>query len=270
MIGAAPWNDPCSPPVLADPSAAYRRCNMVGNVLTGGDHDNAEKPGGEFGAPDQDRARWAASPTINLRSNGPGNYNAMGIDREIAQTTDIVISYEVHTAGFRGNVNGNFYSWGFQSYPARQANGLEVWGEVRHNGLLLSAVTNTCILETSTPQRTRLVLTSNEDGVPDSIRVYIHFLSRCYNFSHTSLDCSPSTGVMTGNHIDNVSVGLVHGPPAPGAGIVPGVGKFVDAFPATATTVFTGSSFDTCAALVRSAVNTGSRWHQPEPPGGSR
>jgi hypothetical protein len=255
VIGAAPWNDPCSPPVLADPGAAYRRCNMVGNVLTGGDHDNAEKPGGEFGAPDQDRARWAASPTINLRSNGPGNYNAMGIDREIAQTTDIVISYEVHTAGFRGNVNGNFYSWGFQSYPARQANGLEVWGEVRHNGLLLSAVTNTCILETSTPQRTRLVLTSNEDGVPDSIRVYIHFLSRCYNFSHTSLDCSPSTGVMTGNHIDNVSVGLVHGPPAPGAGIVPGVGKFVDAFPATATTVFTGSSFDTCAALVRSAVN---------------
>src|SRR5262249_31067319 len=102
-IGAAPWNDPCSPPDLADPASTSRQCNMINNVLTGGDHDNAEKPGGEFGANDQDRQRWVASPTINLVSSGGNNdrvlnptagpgvgaYNAMGIDEEIAVFNDI-------------------------------------------------------------------------------------------------------------------------------------------------------------------------------------
>jgi len=255
VIGAAPWNDPCSPPVLADPSARNRRCNMVSNVLTGGDHDNAEKPGGEFGAPDQDRARWAASPTINLRSNGPGDYNAMGIDRDIAQTTDILISYDIHTPGFRGNLNGQFYSWGFQSYPARQANGLEVWGETRHQGPLISEPFNVCLLESYSAQRNVLVATSNPDGVPDSIRVYFQFLSRCFTpTGHTSLDCSPSSGVLTGNHIDDVSLGLVHGVTVPSAGLARPI-KFADAFPATTTSLFTSESFDTCAAWVRSATN---------------
>ena len=40
------WNDPCSPPNLLDPAAPNRACAMVGNVLSGGDHDNKEKPGG--------------------------------------------------------------------------------------------------------------------------------------------------------------------------------------------------------------------------------
>ena len=256
-IGAAPWNDPCSPPSFTAPGSPYRMCNMIGNILSGGDHDRAEKPGGVFGAPDQDRARWAASPTINLMSSAPGDYNAMGIDREIAETTDIVVSYDVHTPGFRGNANGNYLRWGLQSYPARQANGRGVWGEVRLPSSVTSFVTSTCSRNTVSLQGNTLVLTSNASGVPDSIRIYFEFLSRCYSLPNlTATTCSPASGVLVGSYIDNLSLGLVRAAPPPGFATTPSGGsKFVDAFPATSTTNFDSFNFDTCAALVRSAVD---------------
>ena len=253
VIGAAPWNDPCGPPVLTDPNATYRTCNMVGNVLTGGDHDLAEKPGGVFGAPDQDRERWVASPTINLRSNGPGDYNAMGIDQEIAQRTNIVVRYDLHGAGFRGPMTGSFWLWNIQSYPARQANGLEVWGEVRMKPGLESETSNTCNTRQTDVRTVGMITTSNSNGIPDSIRVYFEYVSRCYTLPFTASTCSPASGSFTGNHIDNLSLGLIRGAPPP-ALILADV--FVDAFPATSSLDFTsaygaGLAFDTCAAWVR-------------------
>jgi hypothetical protein len=270
-IGAAPWNDPCSPPVLSDPSATSRQCNMVDNVLTGGDHDNAEKPGGEFGANDQDRQRWVASPTINLVSSGGNNdrvlnptsgpgvgqYNAMGIDEEIAVFNDINVFWDVHSPGFRGNApgNGNFFAVGLQSYPARQANGLKVWGETRHTATINFFGVQGCFQTVSSPFLNGLLLTSNTGGVPDSIRIYMQYLSRCFTFpTSTSLTCSPSTGVNTGNHFDNLSIGIIDTPPPPGLSISPWY-KYSDAFPATTTTTFTSAVFDTCAAWIKAGFN---------------
>jgi hypothetical protein len=270
-IGAAPWNDPCSPPDLADPASTSRQCNMVNNVLTGGDHDNAEKPGGEFGAPDQDRQRWVASPTINLVSfggnndrilnptSGPGvgQYNAMGIDEEIAVYSDINVFWDVHTPGFRGNApgNGNFFSVGLQSYPARQANGLKVWGETRHLLTINFYAQQSCFQNASSPFGNGLLLTSNAGGVPDSIRIYMQYMSRCFTFPpSTNLTCSPNSGVFTGNHFDNLSIALIDAPPPPGLAASPWY-KYSDAFPATNVATFTSSVFDTCAAWLKAGFN---------------
>ena len=255
VIGSAPWNGPCSSPNFADPSAANRQCNMISNVLTGGDHDNAEKPGGGFGASDQDRARWAASPTINLKSTGPGDYNGQGIDAEIADCTDLILAFDEHTPGFRGNVNGNFFSIGIQAYPARQANGLNVWGEARQALTIFSFGAQTCVTTSFSPKTNGLLLTSNTNGIPDSIRVYFQFLSRCFTVSHTAADCSPvSPNVQTGNHIDNLSVALIDVAPPAGLAVSPWF-KFSDAFPTTSTTNFASSNFDTCAAWIRGGFN---------------
>ncbi len=257
---AAPWNDPCSTPNFADPSAANRNCNMISNVLTGGDHDNQEKPGGLFGGPTQDRARWCASPTINLKSTGAGDYNAQGIDAEIATgSTDWILSWDYHSPGFRGNVNGNFFSVGMQSYPARQANGLAVWGETRHALTIFFQSVNGCFSTTTgapVPLKT-LILTTNANSIPDSIRVYFQFLSRCFTFNHDANTCSPvSPSILTGNHIDNLSFALIDVPPPAGMALSPWF-KFSDAFPATTTNPISlpTAAFDTCAAWVRSGFN---------------
>jgi hypothetical protein len=259
VVGAAPWNDPCSPPSITDPSAPNRGCNMVGNVLTGGDHDNNEKPGGTFGGPDQDRARWAASPTINLRSTGVGDYNGMGIDSDIADAVEWVLWNEYHSPGFRGNVTGNFFSWGIQAYPARQANGLTVWGETRHQLTIFFQTATGCFQTFFAPKSGGLFLTSNSSGIPDSVRVYFQFLSRCFTAAHTASSCSPvAPSVLTGNHIDNFSVGLAQVTAAPPIGLsVSPWFKYNDAFPATGTTNFTSANFDTAAAHVRGAFNRG-------------
>ena len=254
VIGAAPWNDPCSPPNFADPAAANRGCNMISNVLTGGDHDNAEKPGGVFGAPDQDRARWVASPTINLKSNGPGDYNGMGIDAEIADATDLNLQWDYHSPGFRGNVNGNFFSVGLQSFPATQANGLKVWGETRHTLTIFFQSVQGCFTTFFSPKVNGLLLTSNSNGIPDSMRVYFQFLSRCFTFNHSALTCSPNTGVLTGNHADNLTFALIDVAPPAGLAVSPWY-KYSDAFPTTTTTNFASANFDTCAAWIRGGFN---------------
>src|SRR5439155_12042794 len=124
-----------------DPSGGLdnpnRQCNLYGKILTAGDHDvAADKEGGVFGSNTQDRARFAVSPTINLKSNGNGvgNYNAMGIDQEIAGTTGDYISFFSLFNGGLVNAttqSGNFIRVGYQSYPARQKNGNICWGESR-------------------------------------------------------------------------------------------------------------------------------------------
>jgi hypothetical protein len=251
------WNDPCSPPVLSDPSAPNRACNMVNNVMSGGDHDNAEKPGGEFGGPDQDRSRWVATPTINLKSTGVGDYNGMGIDSDLADAVEWTGAIDIHTPGFRGNVNGNFFSWGVQSYPAKQRNGHSVWGETRHGPFITFFGANLCITFQTLLKSAGLFVTSNSSGVPDSVRVYFQFLSRCFTFANLNANtCSPTEGTLVGNYIDNMAVSLVQvaAEPPPGLSILPWF-KLMDAFPSNPTTNFASSNFDTMGAQLRSAIN---------------
>src|SRR5262245_37879999 len=256
------FNDPCGS--LDNPS---RQCNLYGKVLTSGDHDEAEKDGGLFGSNTQDRQRWAVSPTVNLCStgNGPGFYNAMGIDDEIARTTgDYDCLFSLYNAGLVNATTqtGNFLSIGWQSYPARQDNGNICWGETRHTTSIFFYGTRGCF-ETSSlggfgAKGSGLIRTTNPQNRPDSLRLYIHRISRCYSFSAlTAATCSPTVGDNVGTYFDNISIALIDGA-APAAISIPIWMLINDAFPANGNSALIPAGFDTCAAQVRIGLNIAS------------
>ncbi|HKQ59536.1 MAG TPA: FlgD immunoglobulin-like domain containing protein [Candidatus Eisenbacteria bacterium] len=260
--GGLPFNDPCGG--LNDPN---RQCNLYGKIVTAGDHDAADKDGGLYGSNTMDRHRWLASPTINLCSNGNGAgfYNAMGIDDEISRTTfDFSIFSSLYNAGLVNatTATGNFVRVGFQSYPARQANGNITWGEERHTSSIFFYGTRGCF-ETFYAMATGsigyrqngLIRTTNPDGVPDSIRVYINRLSRCYTFaSILEATCSPNVGDNVGVYFDNISLALIDSPGAPAMSL-PVWHLINDAFPANGNDALIPAGFDTTAAHIRTALN---------------
>ena len=252
------FNDPCGS--LDSPS---RQCNLYGKVLTSGDHDEAEKDGGLFGSNTQDRQRWAVSPTVNLAStgNGPASTTRWGIDDEIARTTtDYNCLFSYYNAG---NVNattatGNFLSIGWQSYPARQDNGNICWGEARHGTSIFFYGVRACF-ETSDlgggAKTGGLIRTTNPENRPDSLRLYIQRISRCYTFAAlTAATCSPITGDNVGTYFDNISIALIDGAAPPEINI-PIWMLINDAFPANGNDALIPAGFDTCAAQVRIGLN---------------
>ena len=253
-ITSLPFADPCGTIGSTD-----RQCNLSGRVLTPGDHDHSERPGGAPGSPTRDRHDLAGSPTINLRSLGPGNYNAQGIDAEIADATgDLKMVFDLYTGGLKGSRNGNYYQVAWQSYPARQANGLPVWGEIRMPNIVSSFGSTQCLTTVSRGARfDNALVTSNASGVPDSIRVYLQHLTRCFSLSIPSADCSPSSGPDAGVYFDNLALALIDAP-SPSLSFN-AWDLFTDAFPASRNDSLLalplGVAFDTCAAHVRTALN---------------
>jgi hypothetical protein len=254
-ITTLPFADPCG-----TIGSQARQCNMTGHVLTPGDHDQGERPGGAPGSPDRDRHDLAGSPTINLCSLGPGNYNAQGIDAEIADATgDLKLVFDLYTGGLKGSRNGNYYQVAWQSYPSNQANGLPVWGEIRMPNVVSSFGGTQCLTAISRGARfDNALITSNPSGIPDSLRVYLQHITRCFSLPLAAIDCSPATGPDAGIYFDNLALAFIDAPSAPSLSFNPW-DLFTDAFPATRNdsllTLPLGAGFDTCAAQVRTALN---------------
>jgi hypothetical protein len=255
-LGTLAFNDPCGG--VDNPN---RQCNMYGVVASPGDIDASEKNGGAFGSNLQDRLKWFVSPTINLVStgNGPGFYNGQGIDDEIARTTgDYIQFFSIYNAGFVNATTstGNFLSVGYQAYPARQANGNVGWGEVRHTTGISFYGTRGCF-ETffSGAKANALIRTTNAANRPDSLRIYIQELQRCFTFSLLADTCSPEFGDFSGTYWDNISLAMIDAPgPAPIS--IPIWMLINDAFPMNASVpVAPGEAFDTTGAQVRIGIN---------------
>jgi len=62
-VASLPFADPCG--VV---SSSRRQCNLSARVITPGDHDDGERPGGDAGTARQDRHGLFGSPTIDLTS----------------------------------------------------------------------------------------------------------------------------------------------------------------------------------------------------------
>jgi hypothetical protein len=253
------FNDPCGS--LDNPN---RQCNLYGKIITSGDHDEQEKDGGLFGSNTQDRQRWFVSPTINLSStgNGVGSYNAMGIDDEVARTTaDYNCLFSYYNAGHVNatTATGNFLSVGWQSYPARQINGNIKWGETRHTPSIFFYGTRGCFETTALgggAKTQSLIRTTNAENRPDSLRLYLHRISRCYSFAAlNAATCSPTVGDNVGTYFDNISVALIDGGAPPAISI--SIWNLInDAFPANRSDALVPAGFDTCAAQIRIGLNT--------------
>jgi hypothetical protein len=246
------YSDPCG--VL---TSANRSCNLEGKVVSPGNRDFNEKPGGEFGNNYQDQQKWFASPTINFMSTGAGDYNAMGIDREIANATEYDFMFDLYNGGLKGSsVNGNFMSVGYQSYPATQPNGVRTWGETRHGlSIFFYGVATACFQTFFLGAKAnQFIRTSNADGIPDSLRIYIQQLSRCFTTSLTAANCSPTTAPFNGIYYDNISFLMVDAaPPAPLSISIWDLTS--DAFPSNRNDGLVPAGFDTCAAHVRVGIN---------------
>jgi hypothetical protein len=87
-----------------------RRCNLQGNVVVAGRHDDGEKPSIEI------FQGWE-SPTIDLavRTAAPGTKNAQGIDRETALRTEAVMDYDLYS-GFMSLDESIFWYYGGRFY----------------------------------------------------------------------------------------------------------------------------------------------------------
>ena len=259
-LAGQPFDDPCG--VVA----SARQCNMEGRVVHGGDADNGEKPGGTFGLSNsQDRQHWLASPTINLKSNGPGDYNGMGIDAEIADAEgDIWVDFDLFTGVFQFAVGGtgNGIRVGWQSYPATQPNGVKCWGEVvktsffsSYDGTIgcfaLSDFSQSFAPAGALAKSGGLIVTSNANGIPDSLRAFIEHLTICYRRPVTGCDVLAELGSVRGRlhrqHLDRI-----HRLPAAAADRGRDLGP-LQRLPSRRTTWSRPghADFDTAAALVQ-------------------
>src|SRR5262249_35852569 len=172
---------------------------------------------------------------------------------EIARTTaDYNCQFSYYNAG---NVNattatGNFISVGWQCYPARQDNGNICWGETRHTTSIFFYGTRGCFETTALgggAKTNGLIRTTNPQNRPDSLRLYLHRLSRCYTFTAlTAATCSPTTGDNVGTYFDNVSIALIDGA-APAAISIPIWMLINDAFPANGNDALVPSGLNTAA-----------------------
>ncbi|NOT35501.1 MAG: hypothetical protein HOP12_15250 [Candidatus Eisenbacteria bacterium] len=256
-LASLPFADPCG---VA--SSSQRQCNLSARVITPGNHDQFEKPGGTSGTAAQDRHGLFGSPTIDLTSSAPGNFNPTGVDAAMANATgDFKVMLDLYTAGLKGSANGNYWQVAWQSYPARQANGLKVWGEVRTPPIVSSFLNTSCVTLVSRGARfDNAIVTSNASGIPDSLRFYLQHVTRCFALTISPADCSPSFGPNAGTYFDNVSLAFIDAPSAPAVALN-FWDLFVDAFPTNpddALVVAGGAAFDTCAAYVRTALNLAS------------
>src|SRR5262249_59415263 len=83
--------------------------------------------------------------------------------------------------------------------PCRQANGNLCWGETRHTSSIFFYGTRGCF-ETSAlgggmKASGLLVVRPEQFNKPDSLRLYLNRISRCYSFTAlTAATCSPTTG----------------------------------------------------------------------------
>lgn len=254
------YDDPCGPV-----SSSSRLCNMQGMVLAPGDHDRAEKPGGFYGSNRQDGQMAVVSPTINLRSHGPGDFNAMGIDADVASAErEIVLWFDMVQDLYDYTTTGNGFRIGWQSYPATQPNGTPGWGEVRWTPFLsMTGGARGChsgfggygagVLA----RANHLIVTSNPSGVPDSLRCYLQTATRCFSMPLNAAECSPNSGRRAAGYFDNLAIGFVGGIPPLGMSLSIS-SLFNDAFPANSVAPI-DAAFDTTTATVKTGLNTAPR-----------
>ena len=244
------WSDLCGPP-----SSSIRQCNVATTVISTGLHPT-EAAGGASGTPFLENRNGILSPAINLVTPVSGTNN-IGLDRAHANSNaDWFMIYDQVAFEFSVYDDGNVWGETVASYPAQQANGAVVWGDIiAPSGVWSNGPDHQCYWMTD--KFKPLMKTTNPSGYPDSLRLYLFREQRCISWGVT-LGCSPTDG----HYFDNIALIL---PPSVGSADKVNVDIwdwYNDAFPANETAGLPGSAaFDTCGAHImiarNIAVNTG-------------
>jgi hypothetical protein len=254
------YNDLCGPP-----DSPARQCNIDGLVFVVGNHDDNERAGDSRFTPLREISHYIISPSINFVPGAGGVANSQGISSTIRSVSDDwMIWYDMYAGMFDLFFSGNSWSFGHQSYPAQQANGAEVWGQVQLCVCIVFNPEPQCftdmegVLGTGAPFRT-----SRAGGIPDSVRIVLGHQQQCFRFA-ISLGCNSNEG----GYFDNVALAFIDLPGVPGqASAGSSVSLFSpaaniwdlmnDTFPANETAGLPGTAaFDTTSALIRTGLNT--------------
>src|SRR5262249_44428430 len=257
------YNELCGPP-----NSTGRACDIWNNVISLGDHQNAEAAGGLFGGPEQEQINGLVSPTINLVNGGVGVYNGMGIDEEIASRAELNFWYDAYAG--RNNIiaTGNAWSFAGMAYPVKQPasrGASKTWGPLNQPGFIFFNPDPQCFFDIEemysqgcmTWDPSASVSTSH----PDSVAIFIGNNQQCWRFT-VQAGCSSTLGF----YLDQMSIGFNNTPVlansrsggtnSVGAASV-SIWQFInDTFPTNATTGLPGTTaFDTCAAMVKTGLS---------------
>jgi len=267
--------------IYADPCGnigGTRLCNMRGNVISAGNHDLAEKLNGGYGQWDMGHQDYFISPTINLTAtgNGPGFYNDIGIDQEIADATnDIRVRFDIYAHGFDLVNSGGGIRCAWNSYPAQQGAlsgpqppgltnaGVKVWSQRKRAQFSSYTFTFGCFSfanpSGATGKIDNLIKTSNLNGVPDSLQVLIERLAVCFRNTGSVIVCGPDqTDPAGGGYIDNIAIGFVDGAAAAPLAMAPW-DVMQDAFPTNGDDALVGTpAFDRLTCLTGTGYNQAS------------
>src|SRR5262245_823895 len=253
------YNELCGPP-----DSPNRSCNIGGLVFTVGNHDDNERSGDSRFTALREISQFIYSPTINLVPGGGGAANSQGISSTIRNASDdYIIWYDIYAGMFDLFFSGNSWTFGHQSYPAQQANGAEVWGQVFLCACIVFNPEPQCFTDFEGARATGVpFVTSRAGGIPDSVRVVLGHQQQCFRFA-ISLGCNSNEG----GYFDNVSLAFVDLPGVPAqasAASAVSLGSVSsdiwhlvnDTFPANETPGLPGTAaYDTTTALIRSGLN---------------
>jgi hypothetical protein len=250
-----------------------RQCNMSGIVISMGDHDAGEASTGFVsGAAQFERNDGIMSPAIQLCGpfDQPGGKNrhgftALGTGAGDAEATrDYYVYYAIYTGFMDPFVKGNLWRYAVMSYPGNSKDpdgggGLSpypAWGQMRFPGYIVFNPDPQCLTVFDPVVQQSLIRTSNANGIPDSIKIFVGKTVQCFRFGVSNC---PSTD---GGYWDNVTLAVVDGTPAP---LSVEIWNWInDTFPASEAPGFPATAaFDTAGALVKTGFNIAQSPTQP-------
>jgi FlgD Ig-like domain len=245
------YNDLCG-----GPNASTDICNLFGQVISMGNHDDNEATAALSSSPfesTEKNGQWGIiSPTINLVAPGASSPNAQNITGDMAAATeDWYLYYEMYAGIFNVFSTGCLWRFGVQSYPALQSDGTRTWGEIRLPGFNLFNPDPQCFSDIEGAKANGMLATSNPSGIPDSMRIFIFKVQQCYRFGVADADCHKTDDL---GLIDNTSLVMIDGvQQAMSIDIWHFLG---DTFPFNESASLIGTAgFDTCAAYMKSGIN---------------
>jgi hypothetical protein len=241
------YDDLCGPP-----DSPLRFCNIYNVVISFGNHDDNEAAGGPLGTAFKETRHGIMGPTINLKTPGVGE-NECGLDAYHVNTTDDWhLWYDIYAGIFNAPYSGNIWGWGLFNWPNSQQNGSVVWGDACTPTYVLFNPDPVCVTDYELMKTDGLVITDNESGIPDSIRIFMRREQRCISWGVTT-GCSPTGG----HYEDNISFGFPPNITGAADKITVDIWQWInDAFPANETPGLPGTAaFDTCAAHIMTGIN---------------
>jgi FlgD Ig-like domain len=253
------YEDLCGQP--GDPS---RICDLLGVVVSAGDHDYYEASGGPLGTAEQEPFDGMYSPTINLSGQGVTTrlidgaitpVNSMGLSVADADASeDYYFDYEIYTGRFDILTTGSAWRIGVLNYPSAVGvagtNEYPRWGQIRLSSGMFTNPDKACFRDLLPLRGLGLIRTTKASGIPDSMRLNIHVRQETYRFG------LPSSEHFGGCYWDNLSLAIVDGVYRGPVSVDPWH-LFQDTFPVTENNALVGytAAFDTTVGLLKTGLN---------------